>query len=184
MAQDKKHIEQAAAGSKSAANTAELAENTAPEVTNTAAHHNVAAPSSDTVFPGSTVTTDELSRLTKRTQELGSDAYANRESKLTDDAMWEAALSAVEGELEDDSDSITISLLRGTRRNDASKYGASSKRRHARMLQIFEIVRKYDLFGGITPVKFRRLLEELGPTFVKAGQILSMRSEILALRAA
>ena len=32
---------------------------------------------------------------------------------------------------------------------------------------------------GLTPESFRHLLEELGPTFVKAGQILSMRSEIL-----
>lgn len=96
-----------------------------------------------------------------------------------EDAMWEAALAGVEGELDDDSDSVTIGLLRGARRNDASRYGVSRKRRHARLLQIFAIVRKYDVLGGITPVKFRRMLEELGPTFVKAGQILSMRSEIL-----
>ncbi len=100
----------------------------------------------------------------------------------TEDAMWEAALSAVEGDLEDDPDSITIGLLRGSRRNDASRYGISRKRRHARLLQIFGIVRKYDVLGGVTPVKFRRMLEELGPTFVKAGQILSMRSEILPER--
>lgn len=95
--------------------------------------------------------------------------------------MWEAALAGVEGELDED-DSVTIGLLRGARRNDASRYGVSAKRRHARILQIFGIVRKYDVFGGITPVKFRRMLEELGPTFVKAGQILSMRSEILPER--
>ena len=98
-----------------------------------------------------------------------------------EDAMWEAALAGVEGELDED-DSVTIGLLRGARRNDASRYGISAKRRHARILQIIGIVRKYDVFGGITPVKFRRMLEELGPTFVKAGQILSMRSEILPER--
>ena len=32
---------------------------------------------------------------------------------------------------------------------------------------------------ALTPQSLRRMLEELGPTFVKAGQILSMRSEIL-----
>lgn len=41
------------------------------------------------------------------------------------------------------------------------------------------IVRRYDIFHGLTPKTLRRMLEELGPTFVKAGQILSMRSEIL-----
>jgi ubiquinone biosynthesis protein len=105
-------------------------------------------------------------------------SHVDPQAPDTEDAMWEAALTAVEGDLEDD-DSITIGLLRGSRRNDASRYGVSRKRRHARVLQIFGIVRKYDVLGGITPVKFRRMLEELGPTFVKAGQILSMRSEIL-----
>ncbi|MBM6775368.1 AarF/ABC1/UbiB kinase family protein [Olsenella profusa] len=41
------------------------------------------------------------------------------------------------------------------------------------------IVRRYDIFHGLTPQGLRQMLEELGPTFVKAGQILSMRSEIL-----
>ena len=107
--------------------------------------------------------------------------HADPSSPEAQDAMWEAALAGVEGELDED-DSVTIGLLRGARRNDASRYGVSAKRRHARILQIFGIVRKYDIFGGITPVKFRRMLEELGPTFVKAGQILSMRSEILPER--
>lgn len=107
--------------------------------------------------------------------------HADPSSPEAQDAMWEAALAGVEGELDED-DSVTIGLLRGARRNDASRYGVSAKRRHARILQIFGIVRKYDVFGGITPVKFRRMLEELGPTFVKAGQILSMRSEILPER--
>jgi ubiquinone biosynthesis protein len=44
---------------------------------------------------------------------------------------------------------------------------------------MLSIASHYDVFHGLTPVTFRKLLEELGPTFVKAGQILSMRSEIL-----
>ena len=86
--------------------------------------------------------------------------HADPSSPEAQDAMWEAALAGVEGELDED-DSVTIGLLRGARRNDASRYGVSAKRRHARILQIFGIVRKYDVFGGITPVKFRRMLEEL-----------------------
>lgn len=35
------------------------------------------------------------------------------------------------------------------------------------------------MLHGLTPVKMRLMFEALGPTFVKVGQILSMRSEIL-----
>ena len=106
------------------------------------------------------------------------------EGAEAEQAMWEAALAAVEGPAspDDDDDSIYIGILGSGRRTNAARYGLSRKRRHARLLQIFGIVRKYDVLHGITPVKFRRMLEELGPTFVKAGQILSMRSEILPER--
>ena len=49
----------------------------------------------------------------------------------------------------------------------------------ARLREVLAIASRYDIFHGLTPESFRHLLEELGPTFVKAGQILSMRSEIL-----
>ncbi|WP_307739911.1 AarF/UbiB family protein, partial [uncultured Parolsenella sp.] len=106
------------------------------------------------------------------------------EGAEAEQAMWEAALAGVEGPAspDDDDDSIYIGILGSGRRANAARYGLSRKRRHARLLQIFGIVRKYDVLHGITPVKFRRMLEELGPTFVKAGQILSMRSEILPER--
>ena len=106
------------------------------------------------------------------------------EGAEAEQAMWEAALAAAGGPAspDDDDDSIYIGILGSGRRTNAARYGLSRKRRHARLLQIFGIVRKYDVLHGITPVKFRRMLEELGPTFVKAGQILSMRSEILPER--
>ncbi len=48
------------------------------------------------------------------------------------------------------------------------------------MHEIFAVIRHQHLLrDDLTPVTFRRMLEELGPTFVKVGQILSMRSEIL-----
>ena len=104
------------------------------------------------------------------------------EGSKAEQAMWEAALAGVEGSADDEADTISIGLFGESRRTDAARYGLSRKRRHARLLQIFRIVRKYDVLHGLTPVKFRRMLEELGPTFVKAGQILSMRSEILPER--
>lgn len=68
----------------------------------------------------------------------------------------------------------TIGLLGGR-----PKSALSRRARYSRVLRILGIVRKYDILHGLTPSTFRHMLEELGPTFVKAGQILSMRSEIL-----
>ena len=55
----------------------------------------------------------------------------------------------------------------------------SARARHRRLREIFAILRRYDILRGLTPQKLVAMLEDLGPTFVKAGQILSMRSEIL-----
>ena len=68
----------------------------------------------------------------------------------------------------------TIGLL-GARRGD----GLGRRSKFNRVMHMLSIVRKYDILHGLTPITLRHMLEELGPTFVKAGQILSMRSEIL-----
>ena len=70
----------------------------------------------------------------------------------------------------------TIGLFGG--RSEAAA-ALSRGARIARIGEMLSIVRRYDIFHGLTPQSLRRMLEELGPTFVKAGQILSMRSEIL-----
>ena len=51
--------------------------------------------------------------------------------------------------------------------------------RRQRIGEILGLVRKYRVWDNLTPVRFRKLLEELGPMFVKMGQILANRSEIL-----
>ena len=81
--------------------------------------------------------------------------------------------------VDESQDTISIGPFARTKRAERARLGLSPSRRWDRLVQIFGIVRKYDVLHGLTPVKFRRMLEELGPTFVKAGQILSMRSEIL-----
>ena len=73
-------------------------------------------------------------------------------------------------------DRQTIGIFGGRPDGD---YSLSRASRLARIGEIVSIVRRYDIFHGLTPKGLRRMLEELGPTFVKAGQILSMRSEIL-----
>ena len=72
----------------------------------------------------------------------------------------------------------TIGLL-GGKPDAATAYNLTRRARASRLMEILSIVRKYDILHGLTPTTLRRMLEELGPTFVKAGQILSMRSEIL-----
>ena len=55
----------------------------------------------------------------------------------------------------------------------------STKRRLA---QILTILRKHHLAKGIDPVKFRMILEDLGPTFVKIGQIMASRQDMFSQR--
>ena len=48
-----------------------------------------------------------------------------------------------------------------------------------RLREIEHIVRKYHVLSGLTPQSATQLLEELGPTFVKLGQIASARSDVI-----
>ena len=48
-----------------------------------------------------------------------------------------------------------------------------------RFREIMHVLRKSKLTSGMTPEKFRGILEELGPTYIKIGQIMSARSDIL-----
>lgn len=48
-----------------------------------------------------------------------------------------------------------------------------------RLIEISKILAKYDIVHGVNPQKLRLIMEELGPTFVKFGQIMSMRTDML-----
>ncbi len=103
----------------------------------------------------------------------GDDAAKRREYDQILNAWYE---EVAKGFTSDDPG--TIGLF-GGRAQGSDSYDLSRVSRLRRLGEILQIVRHYDIFHGLTPQSMRRMLEELGPTFVKAGQILSMRSEIL-----
>lgn len=49
----------------------------------------------------------------------------------------------------------------------------------SRLKEITEILRRNKILRGVTPQKLRVVLEELGPTYIKLGQIMSLHSDIL-----
>ena len=59
------------------------------------------------------------------------------------------------------------------------RFELNRKTRSRRLREIYSILNKYHFLRGFTPSQFRSILEDLGPSFVKIGQTLSTRSEIL-----
>lgn len=48
-----------------------------------------------------------------------------------------------------------------------------------RLREILSILRKHKIITGITPEKLRSVLEDLGPTYIKMGQIMSTQTDML-----
>ena len=48
-----------------------------------------------------------------------------------------------------------------------------------RLREILEVLSRHNIIHGVTPEKLRSILEDLGPSYVKIGQIMSMRSDML-----
>ena len=56
------------------------------------------------------------------------------------------------------------------------------KQETGRLKEILHVLKQYQVTHGIDPAKLCNILEDLGPTYVKLGQIMSMRSDILPER--
>lgn len=59
------------------------------------------------------------------------------------------------------------------------QFGLSRKTRSRRLREIVLLMRKHHVMEGLSPNQFRDILIDLGPSFIKIGQMLSLRSEIL-----
>ena len=53
------------------------------------------------------------------------------------------------------------------------------KEEKSRLREIREVLSRNHITRGVTPEKLRIILEELGPTYIKLGQIMSLHSDIL-----
>lgn len=60
-----------------------------------------------------------------------------------------------------------------------NRFHLNRKTRTKRLREISTMLRKHKFLRGFSPEEFRAMLEDLGPSFVKIGQTLSTRSEIL-----
>lgn len=49
----------------------------------------------------------------------------------------------------------------------------------SRLKEMIEILTKNGILKGLNPIRLRQIIEDLGPTYVKLGQIMSMRSDII-----
>ena len=110
--------------------------------------------------------------LSSRVDPILTPAKANR-SVDTSDTLKQTVTKATPSVSDE-----TLALF-GRRNDFATRYHLTRRGKIKRLGQITRIVEQFDVLHGLTPVKMRLMFEALGPTFVKVGQILSMRSEIL-----
>ena len=127
---------------------------------------------------------DRVNAVINPTADPSPDA-ASQANGLTDELAHESADDA--GETDDTGkaaganaqSSETIGIFGARKDTFSARYHLTRRGKLRRLAQIAQIANKFDVVHGLTPVKMRLMLEALGPTFVKVGQILSMRSEIL-----
>ena len=62
----------------------------------------------------------------------------------------------------------------------ANEIQAMNEMKKNRLVEIIGVFAKHNFYsGGLTPVELRTTLEDMGPTYVKIGQIMSSRADLL-----
>jgi ubiquinone biosynthesis protein len=69
-------------------------------------------------------------------------------------------------------------MMSKIRLNETSQI-IGNKKTNARLREILNALKRHGIIHGVTPEKLKSILEDLGPTYVKLGQIMSMRNELL-----
>lgn len=69
--------------------------------------------------------------------------------------------------------------MKQRKRANNTKPSAMEASSVSRIKEMLGVLRAHDIIHGVTPEKLRLILEDLGPTFVKLGQIVSMRHDML-----
>lgn len=128
--------------------------------------------------PTRTTPESESTPLSSRVDPILTPAKAEREAAASRFADTSDTLKRTVDKATPSVSDETLALF-GRRNDFATRYHLTRRGKIKRLGQITRIVEQFDVLHGLTPVKMRLMFEALGPTFVKVGQILSMRSEIL-----
>ncbi|OPX83811.1 MAG: putative protein kinase UbiB [Pelotomaculum sp. PtaB.Bin104] len=68
-------------------------------------------------------------------------------------------------------------MSKGTTVENNQKDG--SKSNAARLMEMVRALKRHDVIHGVSPEKLKLILEDLGSTYVKLGQLMSMRTDML-----
>ena len=128
--------------------------------------------------PTRTTPESESTPLSSRVDPILTPAKAEREAAANRSADTSDTLKRTVDKATPSVSDETLALF-GRRNDFATRYHLTRRGKIKRLGQITRIVEQFGVLHGLTPVKMRLMFEALGPTFVKVGQILSMRSEIL-----
>lgn len=101
---------------------------------------------------------------------------ANNDQKKINKAKLKQELDNIKAESNGDRKEMSA-RMRELLKSELAEYRKREKTRGAEMLSIFAAHNYYA--NGFTPIELRTTLEDLGPTYVKIGQIMSSRVDLL-----